>query len=369
MATPVEITMGTVKGDVHDAAPPRRRSEMRDVDLVRRTLIVLGIAALAYAVCLLSGVLLLAFGSVLVAVLLHALADVLTRRTPIPERWSLLAAGLLILLLLLGIAFLFGTTILGQLVGLAGQLPGALDGFTERFGIGPVSSRLSELATWRGGPGGGFVGRVASLGSTVLGALVDTILVLVAGSFIAVSPRVYRAGMVKLFPKGAHPSVEGALDASGRVLKLWLGATLISMTFVVVTAYLALWVIGVPSPVGLALLAGLANFIPFIGGIIGAAPAVLLALTVGLDAALYTALAFVAIQQVENNVVFPLVGSEVLSVPPALGLFAIVATGVLFGPLGLLFGFPLTVVALVLVKKLYVRETLGEETTVPGEDD
>jgi predicted PurR-regulated permease PerM len=42
---------------------------------------------------------------------------------------------------------------------------------------------------------------------------------------------------------------------------------------------------------------------------------------------------------------------------------------VLFGPLGLIFGFPLAVVAFVLVKKLYVRETLGEETPVPGEKE
>jgi len=58
----------------------------------------------------------------------------------------------------------------------------------------------------------------------------------------------------------------------------------------------------------------------------------------------------------------------VISVPPALALFAIVAGGVLFGLPGLIFGFPLAVVVFVLVKKLYVRETLGEETPVPGEE-
>jgi predicted PurR-regulated permease PerM len=340
-------------------------SEMRDVDLVRRTLIVLGIGALAYAAYLLSGVLLLAFGAVLVAVLLHALADVLTRRTPIPERWSLLAAGLLVLLILLGIGILFGTAIRGQLTGVADRLPGALDAFTRSIGLGDVSGRLPEML---GGGGGNFAGRIASLGSTVLGAIADTVLVIIAGIFIAVSPRVYRAGLVKLFPPSEHPRVEGALDTSGAALKLWMGAQLISMTFVAVAAAVALSLIGVPSAIGLALLAGLADFMPFIGPVVGALPAVLLALTVGPDTALYTALAFVVIQQLENNVVFPLAGSEVLSVPPALGLFAIVAAGVLFGPLGLLFGFPLTVVAFVLVKKLYVRETLGERTTVPGED-
>jgi predicted PurR-regulated permease PerM len=351
---------------VDDAAPPRRIREMRDVDLVRRTLIVLGIGALAYAAYLLSGVLLLAFGSVLIAVLLHALADVLARRTPVPERWSLLVAGITVLLILATIAFLFGTAIRGQLAGVADRLPAALDEFTRGLGIGDVSGRLTEML---GGAGGNYAGRIASLGSTVLGAITDALLVVIAGVFIAISPRVYRVGLVKLFPVGEHPRVEGALDASGAALKLWIGAQLISMTFVAVAAAVALWLIGVPSALGLALIAGLADFMPFIGPVIGALPAVLLALTVSPETALYTALAFVVIQQLENNVVFPLAGNEVLSVPPALGLFAIVAAGVLFGPLGLLFGFPLAVVAFVLVKKLYVRETLGEETPVPGEDE
>jgi predicted PurR-regulated permease PerM len=68
-------------------------------------------------------------------------------------------------------------------------------------------------------------------------------------------------------------------------------------------------------------------------------------------------------------VIFPLVGRHVIALPPALALFAIVAGGVLFGTLGLIVGFPLAVVAYVLVKKLYVRETLGEETPVPGEPE
>ena len=351
---------------VDDAASPRRMREMRDVDLVRRTLIVLGIAALAYAAYLLSGVLLLAFGSVLIAVLLHAFADVLASRTPVPKRLSLLVAGLIVLSILVGIGLLFGTAIRGQLTGVADRLPAALDEFTRGLGIGDVSNRLSEVL---GGGAGNFAGRIASLGSTVLGAIADAVLVVIAGVFIAASPRVYRKGLVQLFPPSQHPRVEGALDASAAALKLWIGAQLISMSFVAVAAAVALWLIGVPSAIGLALIAGLADFMPFIGPVVGALPAVLLALTVGADTALYTALAFVVIQQLENNVVFPLAGSEVLSVPPALGLFAIVAAGVLFGPVGLLFGFPLTVVVFVLVKKLYVRQTLGERTTVPGEDE
>jgi len=80
-----------------------------------------------------------------------------------------------------------------------------------------------------------------------------------------------------------------------------------------------------------------------------------------------TVLAVVVIQQIEGNVIFPLVARSVVSIPPALALFAILTGSVLFGTLGLVFGFPLAVVAYVLVKKLYVREALGEATPIPGE--
>jgi len=189
----------------------------------------------------------------------------------------------------------------------------------------------------------------------------------VAGLYIAASPRTYWEGLVKLFPKHQHERVEGSLHASGEALKLWLMAQLIAMTCVAVLSTIAYWLIGLPSPFALGLIAGMADFIPFLGPIVGALPAVMLGFSVSTETAVWTIAAAFAIQQIEGNVIFPLVARRVVSVPPALALFAIVAGSVLFGAFGLIFGFPLAVVAYVLVKKLYVRETLGEKTTVPGE--
>jgi predicted PurR-regulated permease PerM len=56
-----------------------------------------------------------------------------------------------------------------------------------------------------------------------------------------------------------------------------------------------------------------------------------------------------------------------VAVPPAAGLLAVVALGVLFGPLGLVLGYPLAIVIDVAVRKLYVRQTLGEKVKVVGE--
>jgi predicted PurR-regulated permease PerM len=65
-------------------------------------------------------------------------------------------------------------------------------------------------------------------------------------------------------------------------------------------------------------------------------------------------------------VITPLIGGRTVAVAPAVALFAIVAMGVLFGPLGLLFGFPLALVLDVAVRRLYVLDTLGERVEIMG---
>lgn len=82
---------------------------------------------------------------------------------------------------------------------------------------------------------------------------------------------------------------------------------------------------------------------------------------------LWTLLLYILVQQIESNLIVPIAQRRTVSLPPAITLFAVVAFGLLFGLLGVLFATPLAVVVLVAVKKLWVREVLGEPTEVPGE--
>ena len=336
----------------------------KDAEFVRRVLIVIGLGALALLAWNLSYVFLLAFGSILVAVILRAFADVLARRTPLPERWTLTVAALIVFVMFIGILVLFGAQIRAQIAIVSERLPAAIDSFASQLGLGRVSDQLPDMI---GGRGSSIVARLAGYGWALFGAVTDFLLVVIAGIYIAANPKLYRDGLVKLFPPSQHERVRSSLDAVGEALKLWLRAQLMAMIFVGLAVMVGVWLIGLPSPFALGLIAGLLEFVPFIGPVLGALPAVLIASTVDGATVLWTVLLFAVIQQVESNIVFPLLGRRMVSLPPALALFAILAAGVVFGPLGLLFGFPLAVVAFVLVKKLYVRETLGEETPLPGE--
>ena len=117
----------------------------------------------------------------------------------------------------------------------------------------------------------------------------------------------------------------------------------------------------------LGLLAGMLEFIPFAGPIIASIPAILLALAVGPDLALWVLLLYLAVQQFEGYLLTPLVQQYAVELPGVVLLFSLLAFGTLFGTLGIILAAPLTVVAYVLVKRLYVIETLHTPTPIPGE--
>jgi predicted PurR-regulated permease PerM len=127
------------------------------------------------------------------------------------------------------------------------------------------------------------------------------------------------------------------------------------MILVGVLSGVGLSIIGIPSALALGLFTGLAEFVPMIGPVVSAVPALLLAFTVGYEEAAWTLALFVVVQQLEGNVISPLLQQEMVSIPPAVSLFAVVAFGTLLGPLGVLLATPLTVV----VFAVWRREALA----------
>ena len=346
-----------------------------EVVFLRRVLITLAVVVLALLVWRVRDAVLLAFAGVVVAVLLLALARPIEARLGLSRTWSLVAvAGGLGLVLVLA-ALLVGTQVQAQIGTLLEQLPRTVGALEERLGVEvpSVVGRSGADEEERGRAGfdpswiGNVAGRIASIGSMTFSALSALVVAVVGGFFLAADPSLYRRGVAKLLPASQQARADDAMSASGEALRLWLGAQFISMTIVGLLAGLGTWLLGLPSPLALGLFAGLAGFVPLIGAVAGAVPAVLLALSEGGMTFLWTVLLFIGIQQVESNMILPIVERRLVSLPPAMVLFAVVAVGLLFGLPGVILAAPITVVAYVLVKKLYVRQTLGHPTEVPGE--
>jgi predicted PurR-regulated permease PerM len=335
-----------------------------DLPFLRRVLILVAVGALVIAVWLLSDVLLLLFGSVLLAVTLRALAVPLSTYTGVGERWAVAVVALLLLAALAAFVVLFGADLWNQMRGLTERLSGALKALGDRLEIGSIADLLrgENPATSIGA----IVARVYAWSSTLLGGLTGFVLVLFGGIYLAIDPNLYRAGLMKLVPPAIQPNIGAALDDAGEALRRWLGAQAIAMVLVGALMGIGFWLVGLPSPVALGLIMGLAEFIPVLGPIVGAIPALLLGAAQGWHTALWTLTIIIVVQQLESNVITPLIVGSSVAVAPAVALFAIVSMGVLFGPLGLLFGFPLAIVFDVAVRRLYVLDTLGERVNIMG---
>jgi hypothetical protein len=182
----------------------------RDGAFVRRVLIVIALGALTALVWRLAHVLLLAFGAVVVAVILRALADLIARCIPATKKWSLALAGLMIVMALGVTLFLFGRQVRAQLGELARIFPPALEYVLGEFGV-DTRKVLEQLPKVIGsGLPQEIFSRVASYSMTIIGALADLLLVLVAGVFLAADPTLYKRGVVQLFPSSQHEGRERA---------------------------------------------------------------------------------------------------------------------------------------------------------------
>jgi predicted PurR-regulated permease PerM len=265
------------------------------------------------------------------------------------------------------VLWLFGAQVGGQLQELSQRLPHAwqaLQAYLQHSELGA----LLLSAVRQAGPSLGMVAaQLTHVTALASGALVGGLLVAFGGIYLAGDPQLYRDGVLKLFPHGARDEVAGMLGAAARALRLWLLGQLAVMVAVGLLIGLGLWLVGLPTPLALGLLSGLAEFVPYVGPVLAAVPGVLLGLSAGPAMGLYALVVYVVVLQVEGNVIVPLVAREVLALPPALVLFAVMAAGLVLGPLGLLLAAPLTVLGVVAVSRLYVRDTLDTPVQVPGE--
>ena len=339
-----------------------------DGAFARRVLIVVAILGLALLLWYLVDVLLLIFAAVLVAVLLRAIARPIDRRTGIGDNWALAAATLVVTLVITLAIVLFGSEFRAQTLKLVETLPDAWDLFIQRTFSGELRDQVMEQAEDAVPAAGQVLANVLVGAWSVAGGLSAVVLIIVGGLYLAAQPDLYRHGFLLLFPDdGKRASAEETLDAMGEALQLWLVGQLLTMAFILVVSLLGLWAIGLPAAVALAVVAGLAQFVPILGPIVAAVPALLVALTESWQMVLWVLALYVVIQQVESNLVTPLVQRRTVHLPPALPLFAVVVFGLLFGLMGVLLATPLAVVAFVGIKKLWVRDTLGEATRLPGE--
>ena len=347
-------------------ATDERVQYLRGID---RTLRATAIGALLLlGVVVLRDFLLLLFAAVLIACVFHGAAHGLHRRTGLSEGWSLVAV-VAALLLVFGLLFWWRGPAMGRQ---AGQMVDQLVGQLQRLwrimdDIGWAGSIADNLREASQKIGAGATSYLTGFVSSTLGITGTLVVVIATALFLAASPRRYIGGALRLIPVGWRPRGREVMRGMGRNLQLWFVGQLADMAVVTLLVGAGLFALGVPLAPTLALFAGLLNFVPYVGALAGAVPAVLVGLSQSPDQALWVALLFLAVQMLEGNVIAPLIQRRTISLPPALTILSQTLLGTLFGALGLILATPLMAAALVAVKMIYV-ETVLEGKGYMGSD-
>ncbi len=338
----------------------RLAPDAADARFLRRAVLLLLVFAIAVALVRAGDLLMLAFASMIGAIVIRAVAVLWRDRLGLPKRPALALAMVTVLGVIGFLVWLFAVGFREQVNQLVTALPGLLDQLAAWARQSPVGAKLADAVE------AAFAGsRIAQdAGGLVQGAgqiLLNAILVLIGALFFAADPKVYERGFLYLVPRPYRQAAEDALFDVGATLRLWLKASLIQMTSMGLMVGFGLWLAGVPSAPALGLLTGLSEFIPYVGPIAAMVPALGLAATAGTHQVVLTLVVFAVARLVQTNLVTPFVTARVVAIPPAVTVFAIIGMGYVFGVFGLFFSGALVVVGYTLVRSLYLREVLGEE--------
>ncbi len=312
-------------------------------------------------------ILMLILAGLLFGVFVHSISAWPAKHTPLSYRSSYLVVVTL-MLVSIGIGcFYLGSQVVRRADELSAQLQSAVQTADERLLQNAwASEHLPSVSEMQVTPSTSSILPEMFQGLQWVGwGATGALVVFFVGLYAAYEPDLYRTGVVKLVPKDRRGRAGEVLNELKSALGLWIVGRLLSMTIVGVATAIAMWVLGIPLPISLGILAALLTFIPNIGPLLAAVPQMLLAINVSTQAVLYVLLFNVILQTVESYLITPLVQRHEISLPPILTIAAQLVMGVSVGVIGVMMAAPLVVLAMVLVQMLYVEDRLGDEQ--PGQ--
>jgi predicted PurR-regulated permease PerM len=226
----------------------------------------------------------------------------------------------------------------------------------------PVATRPSDAIKQKLADGlAKASGALFSFLSSTLAVFAAFALVVFLAIYIGAEPEVYRGWMLAAVPAQTRPHLRRVLSEIATVLRKWLVTQLIAMVVIGTVCTIVLLILGVKAPFALGFIAGLMEFIPNLGPFLSAVPAVVMGFVDSPEKAAAVAIAYWAIQFLENNLLIPFLMRGEMDLPPAITLVAQALMAVLFGFIGLMVAVPLIAAVLVPIRMIAERENAREK--------
>ncbi|WP_176846867.1 AI-2E family transporter [Roseicitreum antarcticum] len=322
-----------------------------------------GLLLLGY---LLGNVLLLVFAAVVLAVGLDGLARSVAGRLALSRGWALAGVVSGAALVILGALGVSATRLIQQFQDLGQTVfdfAGRVQAWLNEQGLMALIENMEDEGGGLASAANGLAGNAMTYGMTAFGAITSLVILVILTVFLAADPSLYRQGVVRLVPRQKRDMAQETLSAIAYALRWWFIGQFASMIALGLTVGLGLFVMGVDLWFALAVLTAILTLIPFLGPLIATLPIVAVGFTEGIQTGLIVLVGYAVIQNLEGNVLGPMIQQKAVNLAPALLISLQVMLSLIFGVLGLILAAPLTIVAMVTVQKLRVEHTLGEKVT------
>ena len=339
---------------------------MSAAQAARTTVAVLAVIALAFALWYAQTAILLLFAGILLAIVLYGASHALSELTGLPRLLMLAAVSIAAALGLALAAWTAGPTLANQIALLAESVAAGVTTLTTKLSsfikhtaflqnIDLVQLLGNFMSQW------GIATGATSVAISLFGLFSAGLIVVFFGVYLAADPHTYVNLVGRLAPPEKRDMVMERLYETGDLLRRWLIGQSITMSVIGGFTFLGLLILGVPIAFVLALFAGFACFLPYLGPIIGAIPIILVAGGESFHLALWALGLYCCVQFLESYLLTPLIQSRAVSMPPAAVILNQLVFGAVFGLIGLALATPLAAAATVPLRHIFKT---GENDTI-----
>ncbi|MGF1472729.1 MAG: AI-2E family transporter [Rubrobacteraceae bacterium] len=202
---------------------------------------------------------------------------------------------------------------------------------------------------------------VQQIGTGLLTVVAAAIIVSVSAVYMAINPSPLVEGFLRLLPRYRRERGRQIIQELHHTLNGWLKGTALEMAAVGVLASLIFWIIGLPFPLLFGVFVGLLEIIPYFGPVIATIPVTIVALSISWSDALVVVAAMIVIEQLEGNLLLPLIMQRAVTLHPAVVALGIVLIERTLGILGVFVAVPILASAQVLIRSLWVERMDSQE--------
>lgn len=240
--------------------------------------------------------------------------------------------------------------IIGSSLHVLSSIVETLRSFSEQHGlVGNVTEGLASLVGQLSRAGGGLVETLTAL----FGGIIGLVIVLVMAFYMVVEDREAISLFHNFMPRSYQEISAAILSQVEEKMGYWLYGQIFLSVFMGILYYVGLLILGVPSPLALALFGAFTEFIPYLGPMLGGIPIIIVALSVSPVKALLVLGFMILMQQLENQILVPKVMQRAVGINPIVSIVAVLVGAKLFGIVGVLLAIPVATALSVALSELY----------------